>query len=264
MTPMAPMTPMTSMTADALYEADLAQIHHQHFGSVAQAAADVLLALLRDDGVACGRVAELGAGSGILARQLLAAGYRHWGVDCSAAMLELARGQAPAAELQLASLWDVELPRDNVAVVGVGEVFCYGAAEALPDLQRLETRLAAIHAALVPGGLLLFDLAGPGRSGPRGFREKLWDKDGVWLGMVERERADGSRLTRTITSFIPAQGVGAEPLYRKRVETHQLRLYDPAAVGAALERAGFGYQRGLRYGELDLLEGWHVFAARRG
>lgn len=235
-----------------LYGEELARIHHDHFGMVARAAAGELLARLGERGLASGTVIDLAAGSGILARAASEAGFDVLGVDLSPDMLRLARAEAPRARFSLGSLWELELP-PCVAVAAVGEAFGY-AADPTAGPGALAARLDDIRRALAPGGVLLFDVAGPGRSGPAGRRSVFWEHGGQALGLVERE-ADG-RLERSIALFVPEGG-----LHRRVEETHALVLYAPEAVEAALARAGFSWQRLGRYGSFELLPGWHAWAA---
>jgi hypothetical protein len=67
-------------------------------------------------------------------------------------------------------------------------------------------------------GLLLFDVAGPGRSGPGGVRRTFRAFEGACLGLGEREE-DGRPLTRDITTFA-ARG----QRFLTVEETHLLRL----------------------------------------
>jgi SAM-dependent methyltransferase len=139
----------------------------------------------------------------------------------------------------------------------VGEAMSY-AADPRAGLEALEARLASIHRALAPGGLLLFDVAGPGRSGPSGSRRTFWTFDDVAVGVEEEEDAAARRLTRAITLFGPQGG-----LYRRVRETHALVLYAPEDVEAALSRAGFAWERLARYDDFELAAGWYAFAARK-
>jgi aminoglycoside 6'-N-acetyltransferase I len=235
------------------YGAELARIHHRHFGATAEAAARELLGRLGTAGLTRGTVVDLAAGSGILARRVTEAGFSAWGVDLSEEMLRIARAEAPAATFVRGSLWSAELP-PCVAVAAVGEVFCY-AADPAASLAALETRLRAVHGALAPGGLLLFDIAGPGRSGPGGVRRTFRALDGAYLGLEERE-VEGREATRDISLFLPRG-----ELFAKVEETHVLRLYTPEAVEARLDRAGFSWERLPGYDGLDVRPGWHAFAA---
>jgi hypothetical protein len=146
---------------------------------------------------------------------------------------------------------DAELPGCS-ALTAVGEIFCYAGID-----DRLFARL---HNALAPGGVLLFDIATPGREGsdPR----RAWHEGDGWLLCMEA-RADGAELTRAITTFTQS---GDDGSWRRMDETHTLQLYDPGEVVAALRAAGFASARVLDDGygpELDLPPGLVVIEARR-
>lgn len=240
----------------AYYGPELARIHHQHFGMVARAAARELLERLSSAGVSSGTVVDLAAGSGILSRLALDAGFDVWGVDISEDMVRLARREASAARFVVGSLWSAGLP-GCVAVAAVGEAFSY-ASDAAASLSALEARLSAIHRALSPGGLLLFDVAGPGRSGPSASRRSFWRGDGAYLGLEEQEDHPGRCLLRRITVFVPE---GA--LYRRVEEEHLLRTYAPEEIEALLTQTGFAWQRLDRYADFELAPGWHAYAATK-
>jgi SAM-dependent methyltransferase len=237
------------------YGAALARVHHRHFGRVAQAAARELLKRLATAGVSTGTVVDLAAGSGILARAVTEAGFEVWGVDLSEDMLRIARAEAPAATFVHGSLWNVDLP-PCVAVAAVGEAFSY-AADPTAGLSAFGARLEAIHGSLVRGGLLLFDVAGPGRSGPDGSRRLFWNHEDACLGLEEHE--EPGRLMRTLTLFVPK---GA--LFERVEEIHVLRLFAPEAVEQQLERVGFAWEHLAGYDGLDVGPGWRAFAAVKG
>src|SRR5919197_2484841 len=108
-------------TSTPHYGADLARIHHHHFGMVARAAARELMARLSRSGISSGTVVDLAAGSGILSRALIEKGFALWGVDISEDMLRIARAEAPGATFVNGSLWSVDLPLGVAAVAAVGE-----------------------------------------------------------------------------------------------------------------------------------------------
>ena len=157
------------------YRRDLARVHHEGFAFHAADVAPGVLALLapiRDSG---GLVVEFGCGSGLLTRELIAAGHRVIATDASPAMLDLARETAPGAEAyRVVALPDDALPAAD-AIVGVGHPINY-----LPSLEAIHAALAAMAGALRPGGLLAFDVCdltyGEGRAdGPgRGWVAKDW------------------------------------------------------------------------------------------
>lgn len=232
---------------DGSYGARLARIHHEHFGHVARAAAAELLRRLDPER---GSVMDLGAGTGILSRIVSDAGYTVIGVDTSAAMLAIAREYAPKARFVEASLWDVAIP-ECVAVAAVGEALAYKA----PSLEAFEDRLASFRKSLPSGGLLLFDLPAPGRSGPTGKRHGCWHEGKTCLTLLEREEA--GCLHREISVFSP---VGE--LHTRIDERHSLRTFDPETVARVLAAHDFTVECLAGYGEFTFPPGWVGFAAR--
>ena len=135
------------------YRRDLALVHHRGFGFYAAACAPGIVALLDPVRSRNGLVLELGCGSGLLTRELTAAGHRVIATDASPAMLDLARSHAPDAE----DIRPLVLPGDVLpqadAVVSVGHVLSY-----LPDEHAIDQALTAIARALRPGGLFAIDI----------------------------------------------------------------------------------------------------------
>lgn len=236
------------------YAQDLAYIHDVGFGDFAREAAPGLLEILRRHGVTLGLVVDLGCGSGIWGERLVQAGYDVLGIDQSAAMLTLAREKAPRATFRRTSLWSVKLPRCD-AVTALGECFNYRfGPKAGPA--RLESLFSRIHAALRPGGVLIFDIAEPGRGA--GPSEREWRGEDWALRVTVEEDARRRELTRRITAF---RRVGK--LYRRSEETHRLRLVNPSDVAAALRRAGFRVRVVRGYGELRFKPGLAALVARK-
>jgi SAM-dependent methyltransferase len=240
------------------YGRDLAYVHDTGFGDFARRAAPELLRRLRRAGVDGGLVVDLGCGSGIWARALLDAGYDVLGVDVSADLLAIARERAPGARLVHGSLFEVELPPECAAVTAIGECMSY-AFDRRAGREGVAALLRRIHAALRPGGLLLFDVAGPGRE-PRPRRP--WTEGENWLVCVDAAEDPSAReLTRAIVVFRwDGDGGG----WRRSDERHVLRLYDPDELRADLRAAGFADVEALAaWGELELGPGHTAFAARR-
>ncbi len=102
----------------------------------------------------CGREAgwSWSCGSGLLTRELTSAGHRVVAADASPAMLQLARGYAPQADVRQLTLPADPLPEAD-AVVSVGHVLSY-----LPDQQAIVAALTAIVRPLRPGGLFAVDI----------------------------------------------------------------------------------------------------------
>jgi hypothetical protein len=152
----------------------------------------------------------------------------------------------PGATFVHGSLHEVELRRCR-AVVAMGEILSYA--------QITDALLARVRDALEPGGLFVFDVATPGRGSSRG-----WHEGDSWLVCADAVERDG-RLTRSIVTFRD-DGSGG---WRRSDEVHELALYEPAAMVARLEGAGFADAHVLDGGygpELELPEGIAVLAAR--
>lgn len=239
----------------SLYQEDLAYIHHAGFGDFATGAAPGLLALFRKAGITEGLVVDLGCGSGLWARELLAAGYSVLGIDSSPAMIELAREIAPGATFEVTSLHDVEIPPCS-AVTSLGESIGYLPADS-PASQALGDLCARVARSLRSGGLFVFDLILRSRNRPMQYRG--WSAGPDWAVLTEvREEPDAPLLTREITAFREA---GAA--YRRSRETHQVRLYTREEVERELRQAGFSVRVLRRYGTQDLPPQRLAFCARK-
>jgi SAM-dependent methyltransferase len=228
------------------YDEDLAYTHDRGFGHVAEAAASYVLTLLP----AHASVVELGCGSGVTARRLTDAGHDVLGIDQSPALIALARERAPNARVAVGSFVSEPLPECD-AVLAIGEVLNYlfdegNTRAALPAL------FARVHAALRPGGVLLFDLAGPGVLHGDGRRHFSAGPD--WAVLVEYGE-QGDLLTRQITSFVE-RGDG----YRRSEEVHRQRLYRPAEIMPLLRAAGLTARNTRGYSPGP---GRHIYLARR-
>src|SRR5215218_5296574 len=231
--------------ADA-YREDLAYIHDVGFGHLAKNAARVLLNALRRSGIDKGQVIDLCCGSGLLARELSAAGYEVLGIDISEALLDMARERVPRARFRQESIWKSELP-PCVAVTAIGECFNYLFDE-YNTQQALYELLGCIHTALDPGGLLLFDVAEPGRvPGSSGLQHTHTEGED-WAVLVTAQEDRANRvLTRKITTFRKVR----EQLYRRDQEIHQLRLITGSELVEQLSVLGFEVHILESYGHLQ-------------
>jgi len=238
------------------YREDLAHVHDSGFGHFAENAGAVVVEELARAGFRRGRVVDLGCGSGITARLLCEAGFDVLGIDQSAPLVERARRRAPAAQFRVGSFVSEEIP-PCVAVTAIGEVFNYGFDESNGAAARAAV-FRRIHAALAPGGLLVFDLAGPERVPDTLPARNFFEADD-WAVLVEvNGDRSGRWLTRDVTTFRRTGG-----LYRRDVERHRLELVDPADVVATLERFGLRVRTSPSYGPLELPKGLVAFLARK-
>jgi SAM-dependent methyltransferase len=238
------------------YGQDLAYIHDVGFGHFARGAAPFLLRLLRQEGKTDSLVVDLGCGSGTLAKELCDAGYRVLGFDLSPAMIDIARERVPTAEFRVRSFLSAKLPR-CAAVTAIGEILNY-----LFDQRNTERALGQffcrVHDALDVDGVLIFDVATPGRVTGDGAQKNYREK-GDWAVLVEAEEdKPRRRLTRKITSF---RRIG--DLYRRDHEVHRLQLFDPPKLARQLRAAGFRVRTLSRYGKLEFPPGVVGFHARK-
>jgi SAM-dependent methyltransferase len=237
------------------YGPDLAFVHHDGYGEPARRAAAALLRALGPRHRS-GLVVDLGCGTGVLAREVTGAGYDVLGVDLSADMLDIARSHAPAARFVQGSVVDAEV-RPCVGVTAIGECFNYLFDER-QALDAMTVVLRRVHDALAPGGLLLFDVAGPGRAGRARVRQAKNEGDGWAVFVVAEEDRAAGTLTRDITLF---RRVG--DLYRRSDERHVLRLYRAEDVHARLEEVGFRVRVLRRYAGYALGPGLTGFLAAK-
>src|SRR5262249_22802967 len=139
----------------------------------------------------------------------------------------------------------------------VGEVFNY-LFDSENNAATLSRLLRRIHSALAPGGLLLFDVAGPGRVPGRTPRQAFAEGDD-WTGLVTIEEDARSRiLTPSITTF---RRVG--DLYRRDREVHRQRLIPPAEVAQELRTIGYRVRVLRGYGSKRFPAGLTAFLARK-
>ena len=237
------------------YAKDLSLIHHAGFSAFASEAAPGLRQQLVDAGILRGVVVDLGCGSGVWAKQLTGDSYEAIGVDCSPAMIEIARSVAPRARFFVRPIHQFGFPL-CAAVTALGEVLSYR-IDAAGDV-LLADILARIAAALVPGGLLIFDLmmraAGPPMRYDSEHQGSNWQ-----LRIEVVEDPARSQLTRRITTTV-MEAMGAE---RRHVETHLLRTYDSLQVEGWLKAAGFTVETVKNYGALQLGPQRLGFVARK-
>ena len=222
------------------YGEDLSHIHDVGFGGLAEHAAKGLPQVFRENQISDGLVIDVGCGSGIWAKALVDHGYKALGIDQSASMIDIARQRVPEAEFRTESFLTSSLPPCK-AITALGEVLNY-------QFDERNSRDALIgffnktYHALEPGGLFVFDLAGPGRNKttPQLFRDS---ED--WTCLVQHTLNESNDfLSRSIITY---RKVG--DLYRRDEETHEMQLYPPDEIVRELQQIGFEVQTVDRYGE---------------
>lgn len=239
------------------YGEDLAYVNDAGFSDFTEGTTPGVLGVLRRGGVKSGLVVDLGCGSGRMAQALVEAGYEVLGLDLSPDMIRMAKTRVPVARFVTGSLLSSPLPNCD-AVTAIGEIVNYqfdpkhsGAA-----LRRFYRR---VYKALRPGGLFLFDVAGPERL-PAEVPALYWQEGEDWSLHVE---VDGSAERKWMKREIVCFRRTATGCYRRSQETHRLRLLDPDEVLADLKEAGFRARVQRGYGRARLYPGMHAVVARK-
>lgn len=229
------------------YGEDLAYVHAEAFEELAASAAETLLQFL-GLGAPSRRVLDLGCGAGPLSRRLKERGFSTWGLDLSSALIAIARERLPGAEFRCGSILDVHLPK-AFAAAAVGEVLNYATAD---DPAALGAVFKRVFRVLAPGGVFLFDLAGPGRLGAgRSFIEGA-----KWaIGLVATESDD--ELLRKVSTFREVD----EGVWRRSYEEHRLRLWPAASVAEQLGYCGFRVKELPGYAGVRMPPSLHVYLA---
>jgi SAM-dependent methyltransferase len=234
------------------YDDDLAYIHDVGFNAFAKKSAPGLLSILRGAGISDGLVVDLGCGSGLWASKLLRTGYDVWAIDISAAMIKIAKGKAHGAHFRQSSYLDLKLPACD-AITALGECFNYQ-VDKRSNKRQLSLFFARVYNALRPGGVFVFDMAGPERARHRKMRH--WNAPN-WSLLLHTSQSSG-QLERRITTF---RKIG--DTYRRREHIHRLQLYQPSELASQLRSIGFRVRLVRRFGKFPLPAGIYGFVARK-
>lgn len=235
------------------YDDDLAYVHDVGFTDFVRNAAPGILQTLAVRGITGGTVVDLGCGSGIWAKELCEAGYDVVGVDISSAMIKLAKRRAPNAKLHVASFLEFDFPPCE-AVTALGEVLNYR-FDSRNNIGTLRKLFKRINSALEPNGLLIFDLAGPGRNADTAQRFDVGDD---WAVLVDFDAAQSDRLKRRIVTFRKKGRA-----YRRSEELHELQLYEPNVIANLLRKIGFRVRTSRKFGDATLYPHATAFVARK-
>ncbi len=241
--------------AEPYYRRDLARVHHEGFSFHAAKVAPGVLALLAPVREADGLVVEFGCGSGLLTRELIAAGHRVIATDASPAMVELAREVAPGAVgYEVLALPDDPLPAAD-AIVGVGHPISY-----LPSLEAIRAAIRAMAEALRPGGVLAFDVCdlAYGRRSVDGLTSRGWVGDD-WGLITEFSVPSPDRFVREMTIF----SRNDDGTWRRDFERHDNVLLDVATIPPLLAEHGVDAEIRDAFGSETMPPGLKVIVGRK-
>jgi SAM-dependent methyltransferase len=236
------------------YRRDLALAHHRGFGFHAAACAPGIIELLAPVRARDGLVLELGCGSGLLTKELIAAGHHVLATDASEAMLEIASDVVgEAAEVRQLTLPDDPLPEAD-AIVAVGHPLNY-----LADADAFDRALVAIAHALRPGGVIAFDVCdlewGRVRQGAAPYARAEAD----WALITEFALPSPDRFIREMTIFVRNE----DGSWRRDTEHHENVLVEVAQIPALLHEHGIDAEISPSFGTETLPDGLLTIVGHR-
>lgn len=230
------------------YQTDLAYVHDKDFSEIARKAGGFIVEELNKRGFDNGLAVDLGCGTGNFAKAVTERGFDVLGIDYSAANIEIAKAQAPKANFQIASVFDVELPKAQ-AFTSIGEVLNY-LFDKKSSLEGLEQLFQRIYNQLLPSGIFVFDVLEPAVIGDELVTKAVVEGEDWTIFLTKTGNEARTTLTRDIILF---KRVGE--WYRKSHEVHHVYLLNREEVINILERIGF---------KVQILDAYHDFKFRTG
>jgi SAM-dependent methyltransferase len=201
------------------------------------------------------KLLDAACGTGKSFLPFLRRGYEVTACDISAEMVDRARAKAPAADVFVADLRELEQVGSFDLVTCLDDSLNY-----LVDDGDLDAALASLGANLAPGGVLVFDLNTLATYRTTFARDIALDGPDVFL--VWRGGCDGSEEPGCVAELIvEAFGAGPSGLYERVTTRHTQRHHPRPEVERALAEAGlaaagvFGQRPD---GSLDVLADEHV------
>jgi len=251
---------VAAMSSHSYYNSDLAWVHHVGYSHHAEWTGPGIVALLREGGLQpSASVLDVGCGSGLLARQLRAAGFAVRGMDASSAMIELAREYEPGAKFDVLRLPtglhpgdDGALPESD-AVVSTGHVLNY-----LDTRAHIAQALSEMARAVRPGGLLAIDLMTEAFCDRRDLSQVHAKVQEDWVIVTRFSRPEPYRFDRAITVFRSESGT-----WRRSDEYHRNMTFDVDEARRILRDNGLDASLRTSFGAESLPDGLVVLVAAR-
>jgi SAM-dependent methyltransferase len=242
-------------SGDPSYQHDLAAVHHRGFAFHAANCAPGIIDLLAPVRARRGLVLELGCGTGLLTRELIAAGHRVIATDASPAMLDIARDVVGGAaeDVRRLTLPDDPLPEAD-AVVAVGHPINY-----LPSADAIDRAVAAIAGALRPGGLVAVDMCDLEWGAARRNAPNFGGAGDDWAIITQFSMPSPDRFVRDITTFVP-NGDGS---WRRDSEHHENVLIDTRQVPVLLRQHGVEARVAASFGAETLPQGLRAIVGHK-
>jgi SAM-dependent methyltransferase len=239
------------------YQTDLAWVHHTGYAHYVEATRAGIIEQLRAHGLAAGaQVLDIGCGSGLLARELLAEGFAVCGIDASPAMIELARAHAPGAAFEVVRLpsrrFGGTLPMAD-AVVSTGHVLNY-----LDSRDDIIAALGELAGAVRPGGLLLIDLMTERFCDARDIAHPHCKVEEDWAIVTRFSRPDVNRFDRRITVFRRLDGS-----WRRSDEHHRNVTFEVQPALQLLADHGVTARAQASFGDETLPDGLVVLCGTK-
>ena len=237
------------------YGPDLALVHDRGFAAHAALCAPGIVRLLAPVRTRGGLVLELGCGTGLLTKELIAAGHRVIATDASPAMLAIARKRlgGAAEEISRLTLPHDELPQAD-AIVAVGHPLNY-----LPDADYVNRALIAMADALAPAGVIAFDVCDLELGRVRRDDPPFGTAGPDWAIITELSTPAVDRIVRDITTFLP----NADGTWRRDSEHHENVLLESSRIPALLRTRGISARVHAAFGVETLPIGMRVIIGRR-
>lgn len=177
-------------------------------------------------------ILDLCCGTGQIAHGLTKRGYRVTGLDGSAAMLEFARRNAPAAEFVHADARSFSLPTKYNAAISA-----FDSLNHVMELEELKQVFRNVHAALEDDGIFLFDLNLEDENEVLGNSLSLSEDDHACIVMTDYDAS--AMLKRYRVTMFQLEG----DHWRRSDLTLTQRYYRNEDVLAALAESGFARVR---------------------